>query len=67
MCRYVEADQLVGDDVYPDDGEDEAYDCEDVVVGRRARGAGGEAHGDGGEQGEDGDQVPHLQPGDAVI
>ena len=63
--RAEDTDQLIGYDVDPDDGEEEAGDGEDPVVDGGLRGPGGEAHRDGEQQREDEDKVPGLHTGPA--
>ena len=55
-----EADELVGDGVDPDDGDDEAGKGEGSVVGGRA-GPGGESHDHGKQEGHIEGQLPHLE------
>ena len=54
-----EADELVGDGVDPDDGDDEAGKCEGSVVGGRG-GSGGESNDESQQEGNIESELPHL-------
>ena len=63
-----QADKFIGNDVDPDDGDDEAHDGKELVVDGRT-GPGGEANHSGQEEGEYQCEMPDQEPGvvDAVI